>query len=138
MNRKQRRTFGRAVNRILKSVQENTEYKQLTTRAQLIKENRKWWTAIVVTIVLGIPTFLGLRAHPSVSLESPLDPKDVYSTPLVISNDGILDLNDVRVATLVIEIQYPAHKLEVGNIVSSYALDTPTIGIGEKKTVLIG
>src|ERR1035438_10301174 len=51
--------------------------------------------ASLVLVVIG--WILGLRAGPTVSLGSPLDPNDVLTTPVEISNSGLIDLEDMRI-----------------------------------------
>ena len=75
--------------------------------------------SILLTILLGIPTLLGLRARPSVSIEVPLDPRDVFSTPLIIVNDGLLDLDNVSIISFDIKTLYE----------QEYAMDEHNIGL---------
>jgi hypothetical protein len=95
----------------------------------------KVWAGIAIGILGLILGALGLRARPTVSLESPLDPKDILTTPFVISNDGMLDLENIEVQTFLIQIQYQNLWLERKSIGLKYFPPSKTLGIGERETV---
>jgi hypothetical protein len=138
MNSKQRRTIDRATKTILTSLQDNIASTERVGKEQKSAENRKWWIGLFLTIVLGLPTLLGLRAHPTVSTEPPYDPKNVYTTPLVVANDSLLNLNDVHIVTFVIQVFVPPFgPNEQNSIGGSFALQPSIIQVGGKKTILL-
>jgi hypothetical protein len=69
-----------------------------------------------------------------VSLDPLLDPKDVLSTPVVISNDGMLALRGVKVKCFVLKIRIgPTQFTNSGS--SGYIPPSGIIETGAKKTV---
>jgi len=81
-----------------------------------------------------------LLAVPNVSLGPPLDPADVLTTPVEISNNGWLDLKDVRVETFMRKLEYQNQpQSTIGdNIVAGYLPPSPVLAPGEAKTVPFG
>jgi hypothetical protein len=96
----------------------------------------KFWAGLSLAIAGLILTALGLQARPAVSLEAPLDPKDVLTTPIEFNNGGWLDLEDVKIITFVRKIE------RLGNIISSnitfgFVPPTKTLMVAETTTVLL-
>jgi hypothetical protein len=64
---------------------------------------------LILGIGLGIAgttlTALQFRAKPTVSLESPLDPKNILTAQFVISNEGQLAINGVNARFIVLSLQ---------------------------------
>ncbi len=52
---------------------------------------------VVATLVGGISGVASLLPRVSLSSEESLDVSDPFSTPFVVSNEGLLDLNDVKI-----------------------------------------
>lgn len=76
-----------------------------------------------------------LRARPTLSLEEPLNPLDILTTPVVISNDGMLPLNNVDVATFIIDVRYLGGGEQYHSIGVNYVPPSRELDIGEKRTV---
>lgn len=74
------------------------------------------------------------QARPTVSLESPLDPTNVLTTPIVISNEGLLSITDVNVATYIIEADYKDQGIEIGSLGVRYAPPNQRLEPGERET----
>jgi hypothetical protein len=96
----------------------------------------KYWVATGLALLGLLLGAISLRARPTVALESPLDSRNVLSTPIVISNDGMMALRDVEVASFVIQAGYQNHDLEMGSIGSSYTPPGAALESGERETVL--
>jgi hypothetical protein len=92
-------------------------------------------TALGLIVALYVAE-LELRPKPTMSLESPLDPDDALSTPFVLSNDGLLSLEDVKVAVIMKGFEDSRH-----NTVSIGATDWSVLPMshelkpGDKKTI---
>jgi hypothetical protein len=87
--------------------------------------------SLVIT-ALGLVAF---RARPTVSLEAPLDPDNVLTTPVTISNEGVLYLADVRVVCFTRVIEDSRSNFAVNNIGKDYVPPAGTLEDGEKETV---
>jgi hypothetical protein len=113
----------------------------MTKKPKREKRKNEWTTVspgtvgIILAILFGFPALIGLQSHPTVSLDSPLDVKNVFSTPLILSNDGMMSLQNVRVLTFVINAQHTNGDDELMNIALGYVPPSGTMEIGEKKTV---
>ena len=70
-----------------------------------------------------------------VSLESPLDPKNVMTTPVIISNNGMLALSDVDVICFEIHTEWEVHSEGSDNISERYEPPSGKLDPGEQKTV---
>jgi hypothetical protein len=95
-------------------------------------------TALAIAgLILGA---ISLQARPTVSLEAPLDPADVLTTPFVISNDGMLSLNSVNVESYFSRIGYgdPPNGADRYSIGRGFSPRNQTLEIGEKETVRVG
>lgn len=67
----------------------------------------KWdWKYWLGTFIAVIGLYITLEARPTVAFDLPLNPYNVMSTPVVLSNDGFLTLDEVQVATYVSDIHY--------------------------------
>lgn len=64
-------------------------------------KKREFCIAIIGLLIGVISLVLAIKTEPNVSMESPLDPDSVLTTPFVISNDGPLSIENVKVAILV-------------------------------------
>jgi hypothetical protein len=141
MDSKQRRSFRRAVRREVKRSQNNKEDMPPPEKKRPAKTGKEpthssqGTIGILLTILLGIPTVLRLRAHPTVSLSDPLNPDDVRSTPFIISNDGLLDLEKVNVACYVVRMEATGDNEESNVFSANYIMELPNLMIGEKETV---
>src|SRR2546430_923941 len=95
----------------------------------------KFWVALFVGIVGAVLTAIGLQARPSISLEPPLNPNDVFTSQFVISNDGWLDLNRVHVFAYAKEIRYD-HGMVMKDLRGTEdPYMSHTLTIGERQTV---
>jgi hypothetical protein len=75
-----------------------------------------------------------LRAGPSVSLDAPLNPDDVLTTPVEVVNNGSFDLNDVRVESLELS-GFGGDSVSVGNIERGYVPPNKILKSYESETV---
>lgn len=94
----------------------------------------------VAGLLIGILGLLAagisLRARPTLALEPPTDPDDVLSTRVVISNAGLLSLNNVVAHFWVRNVKYAGNTSETDTLHSS---DEPmTLLPDEPKTVGVG
>jgi hypothetical protein len=107
---------------------------QPTPKPQISKWKWDWkyWLALVLSLLIGA---LGLRAIPTVSLETPLNPDDVLSTPIVISNDGLLALTNVNVATYVVQEQWGLNAAAHDTFGAGYYPPNQRLEPGEAETV---
>lgn len=139
MNSQQRRKFRRAVERAAKDSQGSKQDKPKEEPIQHAIRKTEWLAfspatvGILLTILLGIPTLLGLRAHPTVSLDVPLNPHNVLSTPVIISNDGLLDLDVIELSSYIVLAEYTHGISEYDDL--SRTIQFSKIEIGEKETV---
>lgn len=80
--------------------------RQRLAAAAKAKRKRRLWS--VVAFLIGVPgicsSVLSLLPRLGVVPQSSLDPADPFATPFAISNDGQLDLHDVRFSCVYIEI----------------------------------
>jgi len=90
----------------------------------------------LASLVLGIPGFLGLLSGPTVSLGSPLDPNDVFTTPVEINNNGLLGLKDVRVQSYVV-IYLTAISETRDEVNAGYQPPNNILRVGETQTVAL-
>jgi hypothetical protein len=95
----------------------------------------KYWLALAIGIIGLILGAITLQARPTVSLEAPLDPRNVLSTPFVISNDGMLALENVEVASFLIRVADINGNLQMGNIGGGYVPPSALLEAGERETV---
>jgi len=95
----------------------------------------KFWVGLGIAVLGLILTAIGLRARPTVSLESPLNSNDVFATPFVISNDGILDLENVEVASFLIQARYENGGVAAGIMGINYIPPSAILQPGERETV---
>jgi hypothetical protein len=95
----------------------------------------KFGAGIVLAIAGLILGALGLQARPTVSLDQPLDPRDIFSSPFVISNDGALGLNDVDVYSYVVRAVDVNGNVNQNQAVDHYAPPAKRLDAGEKRTV---
>jgi hypothetical protein len=95
----------------------------------------KFWSGIVIAVLALILTALGLRAaRPEVSLQPPLDPDNVMTTRFVISNQGMLSLEDVNVASFLKNFR-DANNNTIGIGSSDYTYAAGELQPGEGKTL---
>lgn len=96
-----------------------------------------------VNLLLGIAGFvlavggliLGAQARPTISLEPPLDPNDVLTTRFIISNDGVLALENVTVQSFLKNFEDARHN-KIGTAIGlNFVAPSSEILSGEKKTV---
>jgi len=72
--------------------------------------SKSWKIALggitLVATILGVVTgYLTLVPKVSVSQNQPLDPKDLFSTPFVVTNEGPLGINDVQIRCLILDVR---------------------------------
>ena len=77
---------------------------------------------------------LGLQAGPSVSMQPPLDRKNILTTQFEITNGGLLSLKDVRIKAFEIII-VSGGVLRERNIGGGYTPPTKSLITGETQTV---
>jgi len=94
----------------------------------------EWSLGIGIGVAGLTLTALQFQARPTVSLDAPLDPKDVLTTQIVISNDGLTDLQALDVQTFFKTIELPRHSVVSDNIGSRPILGH-MLAVGEKETV---
>ena len=108
--------------------------KQTSTIPSGSKWDRKFWVGIAVGIVSIILGALVLKQRLTITLESPTDPSNIMSTQIIISNDGILALEDVDVAIFIRNIQGPKYG---ASRISGTRYQPPArqMNVGDKRTV---
>jgi hypothetical protein len=97
-----------------------------------------WLTvfALLLSIVGLTLTALQFQARPTVSLGTPLDPANVLSTPIIISNDGLENLQDMGFMSYFKEVKYEGGG-EIANATGARVLEAVhTLTAGEKHEVL--
>jgi hypothetical protein len=98
----------------------------------------KYWLATGLALIGLILGGIALRARPTISLEPPLDSRNVISTPIVISNDGMLALKDVEVTSFLYRIDlFTGVVRDQYDIGSGYIPPNKTLETGERETVNI-
>ena len=115
-----------------------TRPKPVTAAHSEWKWDWKYWLATVLAVAGLILGAITLQARPTISLESPLDPNDVFSTPIIISNDGMLALNTVNVQSFFTYINYEGKqstRVQHYEIGGGFSPPDQTLEIGEKETV---
>ena len=95
----------------------------------------KYWAAFFVTVAGVVLGAIALRARPTTSLEPPLDPNDVLTTRVVLSNDGMLDLENVTVASVEEEVIFGNMGRSIKSLGEEYSPPARALEIGEKETV---
>ena len=86
-----------------------------------------------VLAVIGLA--LALKAGPTVSLQSPLDPQDVLTTPIEITNAGMLDLENVRFRSFEIDVSDIHGRHRTNNLSMNSKASPSTIGTGQAQTI---
>jgi len=119
--------------------------KQLQKLAQLVQphipkqEKRSWDWKYLLSSFLGIVGLLlalvPLLARPLVVLQEPLNPNDALTSPVVISSSGPLDLNNVEVATFLLEAVDLAGNRERNSISRGYYPPNGKLEAGNSQTV---
>jgi hypothetical protein len=101
-----------------------------------------WALAIsVIGLLIGTAgtmiTTLTLRSEPTITLGPPINPVNILSTQVEISNDGALSLADVDIAIYIRRIQGPKYAVTAmaGN---RYQPPSRRMQVGEKKTIRLG
>lgn len=92
----------------------------------------KFWIAFVIALILGA---IQLRPKPIASLDTPLDPRDVLTTPIVIVNGGDLPLSNVSVTCFELATFSEGRGFGHDNLAEDYVLPSKTLNWGEAKTV---
>jgi hypothetical protein len=99
------------------------------------------WKLIVGTVsgvglLLGLVTaILSLLPRLSVSNLESLDPDDPFSTPFVVSNDGVLGINDVVLSCILVRLESATQHWAVEGFRSvGYAPTIPRLDPGEQGT----
>src|SRR5260370_40734299 len=95
-----------------KEIRERRAEKPAKDQKQPVPKKANWLKILEVSIavaslIIGIAgLILVLWSGPTISMEPPLDPDKVLTTPFVLSNDGMLTLEDVRVALLLRDFEH--------------------------------
>ena len=104
--------------------------------------SRSWKIALggitLVATSLGVVTgYLTLVPKVSVSQNQPLDPKDLFSTPFIVTNEGPLGINDVQIRCIILDVK--SGGLTIKNIqTTSEELKVSSMEIGERGTFPCG
>jgi hypothetical protein len=97
-----------------------------------------WKFVVVLSVIVGlIAALLTFLPRLSMSSSESLDPSTPFSTPFVVSNDGLLSINDVTCYCLIRRVVI-ADRGDItvsNNIVYSDSLPVPNLAPGEKTTV---
>jgi len=64
----------------------------------------KYWLELLVGVLGVLLTIATMKAQPSMSLEPPLDPRNVMSTQFVVDNDTWFDFESMQVAAISTDI----------------------------------
>lgn len=91
--------------------------------------------ALLIGVAGLILTVLEFQARPTASLDTPLDATDVFSTPLVISNDGYLALNEVGAIWYIRDVRYVNGGHFYQNAAPGFVPESPVLEAGEHKTI---
>ena len=124
-----------------KAPQEILSRRKTQTKKPKISANKNLWSDLnfwmgTTALLIGIVTLtLGLKAGPTGSTAAPLNAGDIFTTPIEISNGGLLDLKDARVVAFGINIDYPHNNHVTGAIYTQYVPPTDTLKVGETWTV---
>jgi hypothetical protein len=106
------------------------------------KPTKRWpWKMIELILGIGIGvagltlTALQFQARPTVSLDTPLNPGNALSAPVILSNDGLVDINDVKIIWYTKELKaangaQSTHALDGGVVPDSAVLE-----VGQRKTM---
>ena len=95
LSRKERRQAERLAKRMERQAQQQAQ----EVRQTFIRTSKKAiaWTVSVFALVVGIVSgVLTLLPQGSVSVGSPLDPADPFTTPFIVSNTGYSSIHDVK------------------------------------------
>jgi hypothetical protein len=96
----------------------------------------EWVLGLSVGIAGLLLTALQFQARPTASLGTPLNPTNVLTTPITISNDGLTNLQAIRVQSFFRYAEYEG-RLEVEDTFGNRALSgIETLATGEKEDVL--
>jgi hypothetical protein len=117
---------------------EESRPKKLQPAPVEAKWDWKYWAAFGITLAGALLGAIALRAKPTASLEPPLDPNDVLTTRVVISNDGMLDLENVTIASVEEDVLFGSTghvNRSTKSLGEKYSPPAETLEIGEKETV---
>jgi hypothetical protein len=92
----------------------------------------KYWLALALSLLLGA---IGLQARPTISLEPPLDVSNVLTTRVIIANDGLLALTNVRVAEFDEDILFADYSRSLKSLGERYVPPAGRLEPGEKERV---
>jgi hypothetical protein len=95
----------------------------------------KYWAALGITAAGTILGAIALLARPTASLDAPLDVTNVFTTPVVISNDGQLTLNEVGVIWYIRDIRYKNGGQINRGTLAGFVPPSPVLEPGEHKTI---
>lgn len=128
-----------------KEIRERREQSRPTPKKRPPQTSRldwKFWAGVSIgllgLILSAVGLVLGLRAGPTVSLETPLDSSNVLTTPVEIANNGPLDLTNVRVETYVRNLVTAGGGVVQDVMQINYFPPSKTLVAGESKTVPFG
>jgi hypothetical protein len=106
---------------------------QLKAKKEFDWVGRIGFAATILGLLIGA---LVLVARPTISLEAPIDPDDILSTQVAISNDGALPLEDVDVAVWIRKIRGPK-STSIRMAGTKYQPPSREMGIGDRKTITL-
>ena len=97
----------------------------------------KKWDYVGVAIGLAglILGAIVLESRPTASLEAATDPRNIFSTQIVISNDGAIPLEDVDVGVFIRGVRYLDGSVMQRASGTRYQPPSNYLGIGQKKTI---
>lgn len=96
----------------------------------------EWIFATGLALTGLMLTALQFQARPTVSLGTPLDPRDVVTTPLIVSNDGLTDLKDMRFESFFNGLEYP-NRIYFGHVFGRDVLEKiDTLQPGEQQEIM--
>src|SRR5258708_2705144 len=93
----------------------------------------------ILGLLIGVVSLalagLGLQARPAVSLEAPLDPNNLLTTPVEFTNSGLLDLKSVKIIIFERLVTYTNDVRTANNAAGLDSAPESTLVAAEKSTV---
>lgn len=99
----------------------------------------EWFLGLSIGISGLTLTALQFQARPTASLGDPFNPNDVWTTPLIISNDGLTDLEDVKFYAYIRKLDYRRGNKHIGfednGAENTLLKDVDTLATGDKQEI---